>query len=87
MKETMVNYCGGDEDEMNKIYDGFRQMALLGFITSDTWIKFFNEVVGWTIVGDNLIDIRWDENREPIETEIFDFDNARNGGEYQEYRA
>lgn len=87
MKETLVNYCGGDQEEFNKIWDGFVQMANLGFITYDTWKKFFTEVAGWTIVGDKLIDIRWDDNGEPIETEIFDFDNGRNGGEYQEYRA
>lgn len=87
MKETLVNYCGGDEKEFDKIWDGFRLMALTGFITDDTWRKFWTECQGWTIIEDKLIDIRWDDNGEAVETVIFDFDNARNGGEYQEYRA
>ena len=81
MKETLVNYCGGDIEEFNKIYDTFRNMANLGFISHDSWKKFFDQTAGWTIDGDFLIDSRTDEI-------IFDFDNGqRNNRDYEEYRA
>ena len=87
MKETLVNYCGGDPEEYEKIYDAFRTMALMRFISDREWRRFFNETQGWTIVGDFLYDITWDENREAHEEIVFDFDNGRrNGREYEEYR-
>lgn len=41
MKETIVNYSG-DQKEFDKIWDAFYQMACIGFISQDTWIKFFD---------------------------------------------
>ena len=81
MKETLVNYCGGDLKEYVKIWDSFVSMRFFGFISSETWKKFFEQTKGWTIDGDFLIDINTDEI-------IFDFDNgARNNRDYEEYRA
>lgn len=40
MKETIVNYSG-DQEEFNKIWDTFYQMACIDFISQDTWRKFF----------------------------------------------
>lgn len=81
MKETLVNYCGGDIGEYNKIWDTFRNMANLGFISHDAWKKFYDQTAGWVIDGDFLIDSRTNEI-------IFDFDNGqRNNREYEEYRA
>lgn len=51
MKETIVNYSG-EQKEFDKIWDGFYQMATLGFIPHDTWVKFFNECRGWYIEED-----------------------------------
>ena len=84
MKETLVNYCSGNQKDYDEIWMGFRQMRMLGFITEDTWKKFFNDTCGWTIDGDFLMDYNHDE--EP--TVVFDFNNgARGNGEYKEYRA
>lgn len=82
MKETLVNYSGGDREEYDKIWTTFRDMVNLGFISSDTWIKFFNQTASWVIDDDmHLIDSRTGEI-------VFDFDNgARNNREYEEYRA
>lgn len=82
MKETLVNYCGGDRNEYNRIWDTFRDMMNLGFIERATWDKFFNQTAGWVVTDEYyLIDTRTDEV-------IFDFDNgARNGRDYEEYRA
>jgi len=82
MKETLVNYSGGDRDEFNRIWDTFRDMANLGFISSDTWNKFFNQTASWVITYDGyLIDTKTDKI-------IFDFDNGvHNNHDYEEYRA
>lgn len=82
MKETLVNYCGGDREEFEKIWDTFRMMRNLGYISHETWDKFFEQTAGWCIDDDmHLIDSRTDEI-------IFDFDNGqRNNREYEEYRA
>lgn len=82
MKETLVNYCGGDENEFNRIWDTFRSMAVLGFISNEAWSRFFASTKGWRIEGDYLVD---DNKNGEI---VFDFDNgARNDKEYEEYRA
>lgn len=81
MKETLVNYCGGDQEEYNKIWDTFHGMRCLGFISNEAWKKFFEQTSSWTIDGDYLIDIKTEEI-------IFDFNNGdRNNREYEEYRA
>ena len=51
MKETLVNYSG-DQKELEKIWDGLHQMACLGFITQDTWRKFYEECKGWFVTTD-----------------------------------
>lgn len=81
MKETLVNYCGGDIAEYNKIWETFRSMMLFGFISRDAWNKFLDQTAGWVIEGDFLKDFESGEI-------IFDFDNGqRNNREYEEYRA
>lgn len=52
MKETIVNYSS-DVKEWDKIWDGFYQMACLGFISQDTWKKFSDECKGWYIYEDD----------------------------------
>lgn len=52
MKETIVNYSG-DQKEFDKIWDAFYQMACIGFISQDTWIKFFAQCVGWYVDEEN----------------------------------
>ena len=80
MKETLVNYCGGDIQEYIKIWDNLYQMACLGFITRDTWGKFFDECSSWNIEGDELID-------EDTGEVIYNFDNAKIYGEWRPYTA
>lgn len=82
MKETLINYCGGDREEYDKIWGTFRDMACLGFITHDTWSKFFDQTASW-IIDDDLHLIDAEDG-----SIVFDFDNGtRNGREYEEYRA
>lgn len=82
MKETLVNYCEGNQVELDKIWHNFYEMACLGFISMETWRKFFDQCKGWMIDGDYLID---SENHDKI---IFDFDNGNRGnGEYQVFKA
>ena len=52
MKETIVNYSG-NQGEFNKIWDAFYQMACIGFISQDTWRKFFDQCHGWYIDEEN----------------------------------
>ena len=52
MKETIVNYSGYQE-EFNRIWDVFYQMACLGFISQDTWKKFYEQCSGWYIDSEN----------------------------------
>lgn len=42
MKETLVNYST-DEEEFDKIWNAFYQMAYLGFIDRNTWRKFIEQ--------------------------------------------
>lgn len=81
MKETLVNFCGGDSEEYDRIWGAYHDMACLGFITRDTWDKFWEQTASWVIDGDYLID----NNTGKV---IFDFDNGRhNNRNYEEYRA
>lgn len=52
MKEAIVNYSGSQE-EFDKIWDGFCQMAYIGFISQDTLRKFFDQCRGWYVDEDN----------------------------------
>lgn len=80
MKETLVNYCGGNQDDYDGIWETFRMMRNLGFITHDEWSRFWDETHEWTIEGDYLVNGYTGGI-------IYDFDNARNGGEFKEFRA
>lgn len=51
MKETIVNYSG-EQTEFDKIWGGFYQMATLGFISRETWEKFYNQCAGWYVEED-----------------------------------
>ena len=46
MKETLVNYSW-DQEEFSKIWDVFYQMSVLGFISKETWKKFWEQCRGW----------------------------------------
>lgn len=48
MKETIVNYSGS-QNEFDKIWDAYYQMAVIGFISQDTWRKFFEQCRGWYV--------------------------------------
>lgn len=81
MKETLVNYCGGDLNEFTRIWASFYSMVGLGFIPFETWAKFVDAAGSWTIDGDYLIDTMTGET-------IFDFDNGtHNNRDYEEYHA
>ena len=46
MKETLVNYSG-DQEEFGKTWNMFYQMVCLGFISWETWNKFYVQCRGW----------------------------------------
>lgn len=46
MKETLVNYSG-DQEEFSEIWNGFYKMFRMGFISWETWSKFFKQCHGW----------------------------------------
>ena len=52
MKEAIVNYSG-DQKEFDKIWDSFYQMACIGFISQDKWIKFYDQCSGWYVDEEN----------------------------------
>lgn len=52
MKEAIVNYSG-DQEEFNKIWDSFYTMACIGFISQDTWSKFFEQCGVWYVDEEN----------------------------------
>ena len=52
MKETIVNYSE-DQDEFDRIWDAFYQMTCIGFISQDTWKKFYEQCAGWYIDSEN----------------------------------
>lgn len=56
MKETIVNYSG-DQKEFDKIWDAFYQMACIGFISQDTWIKFFDQCAGGMLMRKTLVSV------------------------------
>ncbi len=62
MKETIVNYSG-DQEEFDKIWESFRQMAYFGFLSLDTWKEFFEQCGGWYVDEENAC-VR-DEHRCP----------------------
>lgn len=54
MKETLVNYSG-DQQELEDIWVTFHKMATMGFITSDTWRKFYEQCKGWYVYEDSMM--------------------------------
>ena len=52
MKETIVNYSM-DQKEFERIWDTFYQMSCLGFISQDTWKKFYEQCAGWYVDEEN----------------------------------
>lgn len=48
MKETIVNYSGNNEDFI-KIWNDFYNMVCLGFISRETWVKFYDQCKDWEI--------------------------------------
>lgn len=48
MKEALVN-DSGDQREMDNIWNTLRHMACMGFISSGTWKKFYEQCAGWYI--------------------------------------
>ena len=77
LKETIVNWCGGDPKEYERIRYMFDEMARMGFISDYDLLTFEEETWGWKIDGDFLIDTADDDKV------IFNFDSARYGGEYR----
>lgn len=57
MKETLVNYSDNQE-ELDKIWNGFYLMAYLGFINENTWRKFSEQSKEW------YKDIPWENETE-----------------------
>ena len=64
MKEALINYSS-DSRDLEKIWDGFHMMYLIGFISSDTWTKFFDQCKGWYITSD-LKEVRDSENDDKL---------------------
>ncbi len=52
MKESIVNYSE-DQKEFDEIWDSFYRMACIGFISPDTWNKFFEQCGGWYVDEEN----------------------------------
>lgn len=48
MKETIVNYSD-NQKEFDKIWDTFYNMSCLGFITLETWKKFYEQTSSWYV--------------------------------------
>ena len=53
MKETIINYSA-DQTDFDKIWDAFYQMACVGFISQDTWRKFFDQCRGWHVDEEHM---------------------------------
>lgn len=83
MKETIVNYCNANNDDFTEIWRQFYSMTCMGFISADTWQKFFDQCHGWVVTDDGgkVVDM---DNDDKI---IHDFNNHDNNGEYKIYRA
>lgn len=64
MKETLVNYSGC-QSEFDRIWHVFYEMACMGFISQDTWKKFFEQCKGWYVDETNA-EIRDSEQDDKI---------------------
>lgn len=52
MKETIVNYAGYQEN-FDKIWETFFNMVCFGFISRETWEKFYNQTKDWYVDEEN----------------------------------
>ena len=64
MKETLVNYSEY-QSEFDRIWNAFYEMVCLGFISQDTWRKFFEQCKGWYVDETNA-EIRDSEQDDKI---------------------
>lgn len=64
MKEALIN-DSGDQKELDKIWDSFRHMACMGFISPGTWKKFYDQCADWYIApGEDCVRDSNGTNRE-----------------------
>ena len=63
MIESYVN-CTGSQREMDRLWGAYYMLHEDGFITRDTWIKFFNCCAGWHVSedGTRVLDSRYDDS-------------------------
>lgn len=72
-KETLVNYSSSNE-ELEKIYRVFYEMAFMGFVPMETWKEFSDEVRGWYYYEDlTSCEIRDRENGDAV---IYDYNRS-----------
>lgn len=64
MKETLVNYSEC-QSEFDRIWHAFYEMVCLGFISQDTWRKFYEQCKGWYVDETNA-EIRDSEQDDKI---------------------
>ena len=64
MKETLVNYSEC-QSEFDRIWHAFYEMACMGFISQDTWKKFYDQCKGWYVDEENT-EIRDSEQDDKI---------------------
>ena len=64
MKETLVNYSEC-QSEFDRILHAFYYMVFLGFISQDTWRKFYDQCKGWYVDEENT-EIRDSEHDDKI---------------------
>lgn len=67
MKETLVNYSSGSQEEMDRIWKALYTMYQCGFISHSTWKDFFMQCKDWHIeyncVRNADEDIIWDYDK------------------------
>ena len=64
MKETLVNYSEC-QSGFDRIWHAFYEMVCLGFISQDTWRKFYDQCKGWYVDETNA-EIRDSEQDDKI---------------------
>ena len=47
MKEALINFSIGDNEEFEKIWNVYREMKHMGFINDDEWNRFWKECTYW----------------------------------------
>ena len=63
MTEDFVNFTGSNE-EMKTLWKAFCLLERAGYISLETWIKFFNRCAGWHVSkdGTRVLDSRNDNS-------------------------